>query len=249
MKRILSCGFGALIAACSSSSATTAAPLDAGGSGDDGGTVIESGAPTSQCTAASAQLLGPIKSVSSGVVTVLSDSGGVKKIYIDASAGGTSAEATKPRVYVDLAAGTKVSVTDVTAGASTAWDLSFKRPVIFTNDGDGGPGMGGATLIQKTFASVTASDAASAKLDTELFFDGDCNPKTDQTGSVLTTLSTWYSYDQATHALAPATGTWLIRGGTGTIFKMEILSYYATATGGTDPNGAGGTFLINVAAL
>jgi hypothetical protein len=201
------------------------------------------------CTAASKQLLGPIDKVSSGAVTVLSDTNGVKKIYIDASAGGTSGEATRPRIYVELAGGTKVSVTDVSATTSTDWDLALKRPIIFTNDGDGGPGMGGAVLVQKAFDAVTSADAA--KLSTELFFDADCNPKTDQTGSVQTTMTSWYAYDQNTHGLSPAAGTWIVRGGTGTLYKLKFDTYYGTPQGamGDPMTSIGGTFIIEVSAL
>ncbi|HEX3474688.1 MAG TPA: HmuY family protein [Kofleriaceae bacterium] len=202
----------------------------------------------SACSAARAQLLGAVNSVSTGSVTVLSSSSGVTTLYVDASAGGLAAESANPWIFVSLGGKAKASVTDTTSVASTGWDLALKRPALYTNDGDGGDGQGGAVMIQKPFASVTAADASSAAFATEKFFDAQCNPMTDPIGAPLTTFSAWYDYDQTAHTLTPAAGTWLVRGSTGTLYKLRIDSYYS-APDGSDGTGDGGTFKLDVGAL
>jgi hypothetical protein len=226
-----------------------------GATGPDPGAPDLAMAPTpdlttvSMCTAAVEQLLGPIDKVSTGTVSVLSDSGGVKTLYIDASAGGISTMDTHPRIYVSLASGTSVAVTDKTARTSKDWDLALKRPVLFTNDGDGGPGAGGSLSIAKAFEQVTAADAAGQTLNTEAFVDDTCNAMTDPTGAVLTTMSDWYDYDPASNMVTPKPSTtWIIRGANGTaLYKLAIDDYYATSTGMT--GSTGGHYKVRVATL
>ena len=208
----------------------------------------DAGAGPSACSAARAQLLGAVNSVSTGNVTVLSSAGGVTTLYVDASAGGVSAQLTNPWIFVSLGGKAKASVSDTTSVASTGWDLALKRPALYTNSGDGGVGQGGAVLIQKDFASVAAADAASAAFATEKFFDAQCNPMTDPIGAPLTSFSAWYDYNQTTHALTPAAGTWLVRGATGARYKLRIDSYYSTPDG-NEGTGDGGTFKIDIGAL
>jgi len=208
----------------------------------------DAGAGPAQCSAARAQLLGAVNSVSTGNVTALSSSAGVTTLYVDASAGGVAAQLTNPWIFVSLGGHAKATVTDTTSVASTGWDLALKRPALYTNGGDGGVGQGGAVVIQKAFASVTAADASSATFATERFFDAQCNPMTDPIGAPLTTFSTWYEYNQTAHTLTPAAGTWVVRGATGALYKLRIDSYYANPDG-SEGSGDGGTFKIDVGAL
>jgi len=164
------------IAACGSDDSTTTPMPDAPASAD--------------CTTARAELLGSNDSVATGDVTILDTPAGVTTVFADASAGGMGAEQSHPWLFVNLATNTKVAVTDPASIASTDWDLAIKRPVIYTNSGDGGAGQGGAVLIQKDFAAVVAADAATATFTSEVFFDADCNPNVDPTGSALTSMST-----------------------------------------------------------
>jgi hypothetical protein len=48
--------------------------------------------------------------------------------------------------------------------------------------------------------------------------------------------------------LTPAPGTWIVRGGTGRLFKVRIVTYYA-APGGGAGMGPGGNYLFEVASL
>ncbi len=205
------------------------------------------------CSAARAQLLGSIDSVSTGAVDIIATSGATKTLFVDASAGGINGESSHPWIFVSLGSGTKTSVTDKTSVSSTAWDLALKRPIIYTNSGDGGPGQGGAVLINKDFAQVTAADAASAAFVPESFFDAQCNPNLDPTNAVLTSFSSWYDYDPSTHLLTPAPGTWLVRGGDGTLYALQIQTYYGSPSGAPDDGGTatsdGGTYVLEVKAL
>jgi hypothetical protein len=236
-----------VLGACSSDADP---PVDSGVPSNDAtaDTTPDSGVTGARCTEAGEQLLTPIDSVSTGVVAILSDAQGTKTLYVDATAGGTAAQATNPRIYVNLATGTRVDVTDKSAAASSSWDLAIKRPILYSNSGDGGSGQGGARFLAgRDFASVTASDAATATFVRESFFEADCSPRVDQTGTVLTSFDGWYAYDGATNTLAPTEGTWLVKGGTGKVFKLRITSYYATPDGGVGQ--FGGRYTLDVGAL
>lgn len=230
-------------AACSSSSSSgvTAGSDDAGVS-DDVATFAD------QCSAARTQLLGSVDAVSTGAVSTIASSGGATTLFVDATAGGETKAATRPWLYLSLATASKASVTDVTSLSSTGWDLAVKRAILYTNDGTGGPGAGGAAFVAKGFADVTAADATSAAFATEAFYDEECNSNVDQVGSVLTTFSSWYTYDESTHALAPKPGTWLVKGGDGKLYKLAILTFYSIPDGGNG-NPSGGSYSMQVEAL
>ncbi|HET7539424.1 MAG TPA: HmuY family protein, partial [Polyangiaceae bacterium] len=249
-----------LVCACSSN------PLDAGstaggGSGSvmagpgTGGTDTAAAAGASgtdvpfndSCSAARAQQIGAIASVSTGKVQLLSDTGGVKTLYVDATAGGQNGTTTHPWTYVALATASKVELDDPSSVHSLAWDLAFKRALIYSNGGQGGPGNGASAFLDKDFASVTRADAADAQFYSEQFFDDDCNPYVDITGATSTSFSTWYNYDEASHMLSPVAGTWLVQGAAGKLYKLRVKSYYATPSGGT--GSAGGAYLLEIGAL
>jgi hypothetical protein len=191
--------------------------------------------------------LGSIDSVSTGDVTVVSNTSGITTLYVGATAGGAAAAALNPWIFVSLDTSSKVAVTDVSSLTSSAWDLALKRPLLYTNSGDGGPGVGGAVLIDKDFAVVTAADATGAVFASERFFDAECNAILDPSGAALTSFATWYDYDANTHVLSPHAGTWLVHGASGKLFKLRIKTYYGTSTGGTGT--AGGAYVIEVGAL
>ena len=255
--------------ATSTSTTTTTSTTGAGGAGGSGtggaggsdtttstatstststSTSSGTGGAAPMCTAARDQALGPVDSVSTGDVKELSASGTTRKIFVDASAGGVMGAATNPWVYLNLKTGTKVAITDPASFTSNAWDLALKRPLLRTNDGDGGPGKGGAGLLDgKLFDAVTAADAAGAAIATEAWFDEACNLKTDPTGAIATTFNGWYDYDQATNKLAPHVGTFIVRGGDGALYKVAILAYYANPDG--TPGMAGGRYVLQIGAL
>lgn len=210
---IATVGIVVALAACSSEDDSAAAP--------------EAGAPN--CDAAKQQVLGPIDKVSSGEVKTLATADGATTIYVDASAVSATEAKSNPRVYVSLATGKRVDVTDVTASSSKDWDLALKRPLLFTNGGDGGSGVGGAMLVDKDFSDVTAADALT--IAKESFFDAACNAKLDPANAITTSFSGWYEYDQSTNALSPHEGTWIVKGGSGKLYKLVVVTYYAKPDG------------------
>lgn len=244
---VLSC----VVAACSSS------PLESAPQGGlingTAGTSGSAGAAGSEpvfmdsCSAARAQQFGALEMVSSGTVQLLDDTAGVKTLYVDATAGGQNGTATHPWIFIALSTATKVEVNDLTSLQSVAWDLALKRASIYGNGGEGGPGVGASAFLQKDFASVTSADATGADFISEEFFDDDCNPIVDLTGAASTSFSAWYNYDAAAHVLSPVSGTWLVRGATGKLFKLRVKSYYATPSGGM--GNESGAYLLEIGAL
>jgi len=186
-----------------------------------------------RCSAAREQVLKPIDQVSTGEVTVTATEGTVRTLYVDASAGGLPNAPQNPRIYLNLESATRVAVTDRSAETSTDWDLALKREVIFTNSGDGGPGQGSAEfLADQSFETVTAASAQGKAFPPETFFDANCNAILDPNNQVKTLFAEWYAYDPSTHQLTPKTGTWLVRGATGKLFKVQIITYYSAPPGG-----------------
>jgi hypothetical protein len=233
-----------VLVGCGSSPLGSAAGGSAGDGGGGGGGKVEF---VNMCSAARAQLIGAIDTVSTGDVKVLSVGSGVTTLYVNATAGGANGAATNPWVFVSLDNTAKVAVTDVTALESLGWDLAFKRAIIYTNDGDGGPGKGGAMLLNADFANVSSADIAGVTFIDETFFDSECRATVDITGQVYTSFADWYSYDTNTHVLTPGPGTWLVRGATGRYFKLQFEDYYATPSGGMGT--VGGAYVLKIEAL
>lgn len=238
------------LAGCSSSS-SPAEPTDTGTisvveGGTDTGT--DTGTPdVPNCTSLRETALGPIATVSTGKVETVSDTGGVKTLYIDAVAGGFGKEGSNPWVYLDLATGKKVDLDDKAAMTSKTWDLAFKRALVRNNSNDSGPGAGAAGFLDgKLFDAVTAADAKTAKMRIEIWFDDACNPLRDATGQLAVSFFDWYLYDSASSKLQPAKGTWVVQGADGKrLYKLEFVDYYKKPDGTT----ASGSYTIRYAAL
>ena len=214
---------------------TSTPPTDAAPPSDS---AIEASATT--CTAALEALMKPIDKVTTGAVTILDEGNPTtgRTVYVDATAGGAAQASTNPRTYVSLTTATRVDVTDKTAKTSADWDLALERAVLFTNGGHGGPGSGSAVYVPKPFADVGASDAIGKTFPEERFVDAACDPIVDQTNAVKTTFDGWYDYDLATSRVSPKSGTFLVKGAKGELFKVAVLQYYATPDGGSGISGA-----------
>lgn len=247
MKRLFFAGVGAMgfFLACSSTNTVTETPGPTTDAGPDTAVQLEGGG--TMCTSARDQLLLPINQTSSGAVTVVSDDGTTKLLYVDASAGGVQNAMKQPRVYVDLDQAINVGITDVDAESSTAWDLALKRDLLFTNSGDAGPGVGGAYEFGAKFESVTDDQVTSAPIASERFFDADCNPQLDENMEAETTFSGWYDYDLTTHIPSPKPNvTYAVRGGTGKLFKVAIEAYDGFPDGGSRMDVSTGYYLLKV---
>ncbi|MEJ7727977.1 MAG: HmuY family protein [Polyangiaceae bacterium] len=236
------------------SGASSSGTPGSGGSGEGGaatggsGTTGGAGASGSECTNALEEALGPIDEVSDDDVVPGALVEGAREIYIDATAGGFQAAAMNPAVYVKLGDGTKVAVTDPASLSSTDWDLAFKRYVVRSNSGDGGPGNAAAAFLNnKDFAAATLADAQAAMLEQEIWFDENCDYELDATNGLVTTFSSWFMYEGM--VLTPQPGTWVVRGADRTsLYKLELLTYYADPDGGEEPT-VGARFRVKVAAL
>src|SRR6187549_2548388 len=111
---------------------STGAPAGSAGSGGSGG------GSNSRCSAALRQAVSLVNEVAATPVEVIESSGAELTLYVDATA--PEGPDTSPWVYVSLATGAKLELTDLEALASRDWDLGFKRASIRTNGGDSGPG-------------------------------------------------------------------------------------------------------------
>lgn len=232
--------------ACSGDDSQPAATTDTGSGVEDAPVDTFEAGPGTSCTSARDTAIAPVDKVSTAVVKVISDEAGVKTLFVDATAGGSSAAKSNPWVYVNLSTGARVDVTDKQAFDSPAWDLAFKRPVIHTNSGDAGPGMGGARFLAgKAFDAVTVADATSFKVET--WFDAECQPFLDAIGSIKTTFDGWYTYEASTSKVTAKAGTFVVRGAAGDLYKLELQTYYGTETGGT--TGAGGNYVLKYSYL
>ena len=241
------------LAAVPACTTTTTPAAGSSGTTADAGTPAEeedSGIPAggTQCTAARKAHLVPIAKVSTAEVKVLSTTDGVTRLYVDASAGGAMEAAKSPRLYITLT-GEKVEVNDNEAFESADWDLALKRVDLFTNSGDAGPGKGGAALVKKDFADVTAADADAAEIEPEKFFDEDCVGRKDEALYIVTTLSSWYNYEVGSGPSVKPGVSFIVRGADGTSrYKLGVVSYTGTSDGATDGK-ATGRFILEVAPL
>lgn len=222
----------------------------AGSAGGPGGSAGATGVdPTpSRCSAALRQSLSLVDEVSTAAVTPLSGDSSDRTLYIDASVGGLNGADTHPWVYIALSSGEAVAVTDLDALRSTAWDLAFKRSVVRSNGGDSGPGQGGAIRIALPWDEVDRNTLGNKTLPVESWFDADCNLTRDDAMELVTTFSGWSEYDEVNHVLSAAPDVVFITAGAdGTLYKLAILDYYSTPSGGHGT--VSGRYKVRVAPL
>ncbi len=204
------------------------------------------------CSAALRQLLSLVDEVSTAAVNTLSEAGGERTLYVDASVGGIKGQDTQPWIYIALATGQAVAVTDLEAFESTAWDLALKRSVLRTNSGDSGPGNGGAIRIALGWDKVDLSTLGDKTLPIEEWFDAGCTIRKDSkdaTNNLVTTFSDWSAYDQVSHVLTPANAVYIAAGADGALYKVAILDYYSTPTGTHGAASLSGHYKLRVAPL
>jgi len=186
----------------------------------------------SACSAALRQSLSLVDEVSTAAVSILSESAGERTLYVDASVGGVKNQDTRPWVYVALATGQAVALTDLEALSSKAWDLAFKRFVVRTNGGDSGPGAGGAIRIALPWEQVDSSTLGAKALPVESWFDENCEVGRDAAMNLITTFSGWSEYDEVNHVVSAAPDiVFITAGADGSLYKVELLDYSSTPTG------------------
>ena len=241
-------GLALVLVSCSSKPITDDEP-NGGTSGNSttGGTGGVDPTP-SACSAALRQSLSLVDEVSTADVSVLSKTGEDRTLYIDASVGGLEGQDTHPWVYIKLATGAAVAVTDLDALKSKAWDLAFKRSVVRTNSGDSGPGEGGAIRIALPWDDVDASTLGNKVLPTESWFDAECMLELDASQNLITTFSGWSAYDEVDHVLSAAPDVVFITAAAdGVLYKVSLLDYFSTPSGAR--GSVSGRFKVRTAPL
>lgn len=125
-------------------------------------------------------------------------------------------------VYLDLEERREISADE--AADSPSWDLAFQRYRVRTNSGTSGSGGGGALSLAKGF------DAVSEAPDGDYLVDDEESPGVDNDPAyAFHSGKGWYSYDLASHLLAPRELVYVLRSAEGNYFKIEMLSYYDEA--------------------
>lgn len=248
---LIGCGDddGGTTASQTSSSAVSSSSGSGGSGGSSSSTGGSAGGEAFLCGSVRDQALSPIDAVSAGEVAVLSDAGGVKEVYVDASAGGFQMASMNPYIYLDLDTAMRVEVTDPASFEDADWDIAIKRVAWRNNSADSGGGDGAAAFLPGAqFADVTMADASQALLQQEQWFDDDCNYELDAADNLLTTMGEWYDYDGATMSVTPKDGVFIVRGGDGVIlFKLRIDAYYANPDGTSGM--VSGRYVLRIATL
>jgi hypothetical protein len=208
-------------------------------------------APGGSCTTLRREALGQVDATATAEVLVLEENAGERLLYIDASAGGFQGAAQQPYVYVDLANGVRVDVSDFAADSDTGWDLAFKRFTIRTNSADSGPGDGGAAAYEAAFGDLSASQVNESDFLVDDFIDDDtCETALGDPGigGIWTPFAGWYLYDGTTMVLTPAPLVFAVRGADGvSLYQLAISDYYGTPEGGQGP--VSGRYLVRYAPL
>jgi hypothetical protein len=222
----------ALFAIASSLAACSSEPLTGdttGGGSNAGGKQSMEPRP---CSGALKQSLSLVDEVSTATVATLDEVGSERTLYVDASAGGIDGQDQHPWVYLSLATGKAVAVSDLDALSQTSWDLAFKRFLVRTNSGDSGPGQGGAIRIALPWDQVESATLGSKAVPVEEWFDADCMLQVDMaTMELITTFSGWSEYDDVNHVLSAADVVFIVKSAAGELYKLQILDYYSTPTG------------------
>lgn len=102
--------------------------------------------------------------------------------------------------------------------ASDEWDIAFRRSEVRTNSGVSGVGAGGAKATEAAFDSIVVTDTFDFAVDALI--------DTGAPGSTPTSLNpilrSWYDYDPRIHAVTPKDLRYIVRGGDGAYYKLEI---------------------------
>lgn len=166
----------------------------------------------------------PIATVTTGAVAVTT-TGDVTSGTIDATAGGLSGSADNPYVYVDLVAGTRVDLDDVTALTSDAWDIALKRSSLRVNGGDSGTGGRELAVVQGASLDVVTA-APTSGYATDDFADEDCELQIIPGGEPRSAFGEWYDYDPATHVVTPKEEVYVVKRDDGATVAIRFPTYY-----------------------
>ena len=120
-------------------------------------------------------------------------------------------------VYVDL--DTAEAVFPIDPSKDLTWDLAFQRFHISANGGASGSGG-----VEIGLTRSTSFDSPLGPEDVDWIFD---QPGTgDRVRFAFTSRGAWYRYDIITHSLASKELVTLVRSSEGTVFKVQLVTYY-----------------------
>lgn len=114
---------------------------------------------------------------------------GVWTATLDASAGGFANQNENPFVYIDLAAGEVLPISDLDALQDRRWHIALKRVLFRVNGGDSGPGNVRMTRIVGASLEDVQGVAEDAFWATDRHFDAGCVPGTDPIGNPYTAMN------------------------------------------------------------
>ena len=120
-------------------------------------------------------------------------------------------------VYFDLDQAIQVEVTDPLA--DTTWDLAFQRFRVKANGGVSGHG-GVAVAAVGTTNFAASPDSASAEWVLDEARGG------DRVDLAFSAEGNWFRYRLRSHSLESREQVKLIRSSLGTIFKLQMMTYY-----------------------
>jgi hypothetical protein len=183
---------------------------------------------------------------STGAVREEGSTPGEFQTFIDATAGGLTTNQSFTYGRFTATGLQKVEIGDEEAFRSLDWDIAFRRYVLRTNGGVGGPGdvRVARTAAGTTFAGLT-SVPPELGYRTEAYYTESCGYVADVgIGAPVTALSSFWSY---TSCLQMTHNVYVLALQSGRHVKLEVLSYYppenqalCDTTGQTNqPSGAG----------
>ncbi len=179
--------------------------------------------------------------VSDGDVTTTVDGDDFVTV-VDASAGGYSAAASNPWVYVRFTpeGAERVEIDDETALESMQWHMGLRRFIVRLNGGTSGPScVGAATLAESEYADLTGvPDGLGFRMDD--YYTDDCtiiNDSSGLPGSPQVVLGQWWSYSGCVEtSMKPH----LVQLDDGHVIRLRIETYYGRDQDVCNATGAGG---------
>jgi hypothetical protein len=176
--------------------------------------------------ATAAALVAVHEDISAGAVTTTGQ--GELTATIDASAGGAAMAAGRSFLYLDLATGQPVALSDKDAFTANTWHLGLKRSELRINSADSGPG---ALLLARVdgadWDTAQPPNPAGGGWLSDDFVSDTCEVTTYGQGTIQTAFGQWYDYDAVAHTLSVPEDTvfFLYDAATHAAFKLQITGY------------------------
>lgn len=175
------------------------------------------GALQGACAEDLSQRLGPDAGPSvNGPITVEDLGGGVHRARVDA-------KGEVEWIYVSLAQGEPVPAEQ--ADDPAAWDIAFRRFNMKLNGGASGGGEAAVIPLLATDFDDLVKVPAGTWLTDEPDADADGVP--EYVMSIGD--NRWYDYEVTTHVLTPKDMVYVVKGATGSYYKLQMLEYYDMA--------------------